>query len=276
MSCRSRRLNKKKSGSDSRGNQVVRPIPNARFEGHHRPGESHFVGLDKREDRRSPKPWGRLHNEYRAPSPPLGWKADTPVFHDEPQRERPCNEYCMPLPPLGWKADTPPFHNEPQHVEGSGKHCCSGSDLRCPQRPRTPLLHVLSSPRQYSEHKSHSHSPRSDKHKDRAKSWSMSGSSVGSRSLSPKCQVGRHSSEHCELEYREGHNRLTPPCSISTIEPLVELTYCGVSPPTGKTSKIDDELELDLPVMLKTPLGPLAFTPEALKLWGCAHLNNSE
>src|SRR5258708_11142486 len=72
MSCRSRRLNKKKSGSDSRGNQVVRPIPNPRFEGHHRPGESHFVGLDKREDKRSPKPWGSLHNEYHAPSPPLG------------------------------------------------------------------------------------------------------------------------------------------------------------------------------------------------------------
>ncbi len=121
-----------------------------------------------------------------------------------------------------------------------------------------------------------SRSPRSDKRKDRAKSWSMSGSSIGSHSPSPKHQVGRHSSEHHELEYQEGHDHSTPPCSVSTVEPLVELTYCGVSPPTGKTSKIDNELKLDLPVMLKTPLGPLAFTPETLKLWGHAHLDNSE
>src|SRR5258708_13527438 len=182
----------------------------------------------------------------------------------------------MPLPPPGWKADTPPFHNEPRCAEGSRKRHCSGSDSRCPQRPRTPLLHVPSSPRQYSEHKSHSHSPRSDKCKDRAKSWSMSGSSVGSCSLSPKHQVGRCSSEHHQLKYRKGHNRSTPPHSVSTAEPSVELTYCGVSPPTGKTSKIANELKLDLPVMLKTPLGPLAFTPEALKSWGHAHLDNSE
>ena len=104
----------------------------------------------------------------------------------------------------------------------------------------------------------------------------MSGSSIGLHSLSPKCQVGRCSSEHHELKYQEGHDHSIPPRSVSTIELLVELTYCGVSPPTGKTSKINNELELDLPVMLKTPLGPLAFTPEALKSWGHAHLDNSK
>ena len=132
------------------------------------------MGLDKREDRRGPKPWERLRNEYH-----------------------------MPLPPLGWKADTPPFRNEPRCAEGSRKHRHSGSESRCPQRPRTPPLHVPSSPRRYSECKSHSCSPRSDKQKDRTKSWSMSGSSIGSHSPSPKHQVGRHSSEHHELEYQE-------------------------------------------------------------------------
>ncbi len=107
MSHRLCRLNKKKSGLDSHGNQAVRPIPDPQFEeGHHRPGVSHFVGPDKREDRHSPKPWERLHNEYH-----------------------------VPLPPLGWKADTLLFRNEPRCVEGSGKRHCSGSDLRHPQRP---------------------------------------------------------------------------------------------------------------------------------------------
>ena len=113
MSRRSRRSNKKKSGSDSRGNQAVRPIPDPRFEGCHRPGEPHFVGLDKRKDRGSPKPWGRLHNEYRAPSPPLGWKANTLSFLTEHRR-----------------------------AEGTGKRHHSGSDSRCLQRPRTPPLRV--------------------------------------------------------------------------------------------------------------------------------------
>ena len=83
MSHRSHRSNKK-SSSDFCGNQAVRPIPDPRFEGCHRPSESHFVGPDKREDRRSPKSWERLHNEYHTPSPPPGWKADTPPFQNEP------------------------------------------------------------------------------------------------------------------------------------------------------------------------------------------------
>src|SRR5258708_33858753 len=85
MSHRLCRLNKKKSGLDSHGNQAVRPIPDPQFEeGHHRPGVSHFVGPDKREDRHSPKPWERMHNEYKVPLPPLGWKADTLLFRNEP------------------------------------------------------------------------------------------------------------------------------------------------------------------------------------------------
>src|SRR6266436_8612913 len=51
------RLNKKKSSSDSQGNQSVKPIPNPQFEGCHRPGVSRFMDLDKREDKSSPKSW---------------------------------------------------------------------------------------------------------------------------------------------------------------------------------------------------------------------------
>ena len=67
MSHRLHRSNKKKSSSDSHGNQVVRPIPDPQFEGRHRPSESHFMGLDKREDRHSPKPWGRPLKTGRKP-----------------------------------------------------------------------------------------------------------------------------------------------------------------------------------------------------------------
>ena len=209
---------------------------------------SHFVDPDKREDKSSPKPWEQPHRKYHTP-----------------------------LSPPGWKASTPLFLTEHRHAEGNGKHHCSGSDLRCPQRPQTPPLCVLYSPKRYDEHKSCSPSPRLDKCKGKTKSWSKSDSSSSGEWLpSPKCRSDEHSSKHHELKYREGHEQLTSSHSSSTVEPSVELTYCGASPPTGKTPKSKDELDCDFPVMLWTPLGPLAFTPEALKSWGCAHLDNSK
>src|SRR5258708_34881520 len=107
MARKSHRSNKKKSGSDSQGNQSVKPIPDPRFEeGRHRPSVSCFMDPDKREDKSGPKPWERLCHEYRTPSSPPGWKASTP-----------------------------PFLTEHRHAEGNGKCRRSGSDSRHLQRP---------------------------------------------------------------------------------------------------------------------------------------------
>ncbi len=58
----------------------------------------------------------------------------------------------------------------------------------------------------------------------------------------------------------------------------MELSYGSTTTIHGRTSEIDDELDKDFPLMIKTPQleGPLAFTPEALKVWGQVHIDNSE
>src|SRR5260370_15050309 len=134
-------------------------------------------------------------------------------------------------------------------------------------------------PSRHREYKSRSPSPRGNQFKGKGKARSISDlSSVRSRSPTQARQSVGRSREGREPEYREDHKRLTSPQSASTVEPSMALSYGSSTTIHGRTSEIDDELDKDYPLMIKTPQleGPLAFTPEALKVWGRAHIDNSE
>jgi len=62
------------------------------------------------------------------------------------------------------------------------------------------------------------------------------------------------------------------------IGPPLEIATCSPSPDADQAADTEDELEKNLPYWLSTPSldGPLAFTLEALKIWGSANTDHSE
>ncbi len=134
-------------------------------------------------------------------------------------------------------------------------------------------------PLRHCKYKSRSPSPRANQFKGKGKVWSISDlSSVCLWSLTQTHQSVGHSQEGHEPEYREDHEQLTSPQSALTVEPSMELSYGSMTMIQGRTSEVDDELDKDFPLMIKTPQleGPLAFTPKALKVWRQVHIDNSE